>query len=61
LRRLPLERYGIRPWVFTKPEYAEENRRALSLSLEDCERKASLYDDLLVQIELFVSMRRISI
>jgi predicted ATP-dependent endonuclease of OLD family len=56
LRRLPLERYGIRPGVFTKPEYAEENQRVLSLSLEDYERKASLYDDLFVQIELFVSV-----
>jgi hypothetical protein len=56
LRWLRLERYGIKPGVFTKPEYAEESRRALSLSLEDCEWKVSLYDDLLVQIELFLSM-----
>jgi hypothetical protein len=47
--------------VFIKPEYAEESRRVLSLSLEDYEWKVSLYDDLLVQIALFVSMRRISI
>jgi predicted ATP-dependent endonuclease of OLD family len=51
-----LQKYGITPGVFTRSEYKGENRRVLSVYLEDYERKTSLYDDLLTRLDLFVSI-----
>jgi predicted ATP-dependent endonuclease of OLD family len=51
-----LQSYGITPGIFTKPAYEGENRRILSLYLEDYERITSLYDDLLARVDLFLSI-----
>jgi ABC-type lipoprotein export system ATPase subunit len=51
-----LQSYGITPGIFTRSEYKGENRRVLSVYLEDYERKTSLYDGLLKKLDLFLSI-----
>jgi ABC-type transport system involved in cytochrome c biogenesis ATPase subunit len=51
-----LHTYGITPGVFTRSEYEGENRRVLSVYLEDYERKTALYDELLTKLDLFFSI-----
>jgi ABC-type lipoprotein export system ATPase subunit len=51
-----LRKYGIVPGIFAKSEYKGDNRRVLSVYLEDYERKTSLYDDLLRKLDLFLAI-----
>jgi ABC-type Mn2+/Zn2+ transport system ATPase subunit len=51
-----LQEYGIIPGIFTRSEYEGENRRVLSVYLEDYERKTALYDELLRKLDLFLSI-----
>jgi predicted ATP-binding protein involved in virulence len=51
-----LQHYGITPGAFARSEYEGENRRILSVYLEDYERKTSLYDGLLKKLDLFLSI-----
>jgi ABC-type transport system involved in cytochrome c biogenesis ATPase subunit len=51
-----LRHYGITPGAFTRSGYEGENRRILSVYLEDYERKTSLYDGLLEKLDLFLSI-----
>jgi ABC-type lipoprotein export system ATPase subunit len=51
-----LQSYGITPGIFTRSEYEGENRRILSVYLEDYERKTALYDELSTKLDLFLSI-----
>jgi ABC-type cobalamin/Fe3+-siderophores transport system ATPase subunit len=51
-----LQLYGMNPGTFTRSEYEGENRRILSVYLEDYERKTALYEDLLIKIDMFFSI-----
>jgi hypothetical protein len=51
-----LQTYGISPGVFARSEYEGENRRILSVYLEDYERKTALFDELLTKLGLFLSI-----
>jgi hypothetical protein len=51
-----LQKYQVYQHDLAKAEYESENQQALSVYLEDWEVKIAVYDDLLAQIELFVSL-----
>ncbi|MDR2798241.1 MAG: AAA family ATPase [Treponema sp.] len=51
-----LQKYKIYQNDLAKAEYEGENRRALSIYLEDWEKKTAVYDELLAKIALFLSI-----
>jgi predicted ATP-binding protein involved in virulence len=51
-----LQVFGIYSSTIESVEYEDDNRRALSVYLEDYEQKTSLYDELLVKINLFLEL-----
>jgi predicted ATP-binding protein involved in virulence len=51
-----LQRYKIYKNHLAKAEYVGENQRALSIYLEDWEKKVAVYDELLDKIALFLSI-----
>jgi predicted ATP-binding protein involved in virulence len=51
-----LQQYKIYKNNLTEAKYEDENRKALSLYLEDWEAKIAIYDELLAKIELFLSI-----
>jgi len=51
-----LQVFGIYSSAIESVEYEDDNRRALSVYLEDYEQKTSLYDELLAKINLFLEL-----
>jgi predicted ATP-dependent endonuclease of OLD family len=51
-----LQEYGIYYNDLESTEYEGDDRRFFSLNLEDWEKKTSVYDDLLVKLDLFVEL-----
>jgi predicted ATP-binding protein involved in virulence len=51
-----LQKYKIYQNYLEKAEYEGENKRALSIYLEDWEARIAIYDELLAKIKLFLSI-----
>jgi predicted ATP-binding protein involved in virulence len=51
-----LQEYGIYYNDLESTEYEGDDRRFFSLNLEDWEKKTSIYDELLVKLDLFVKL-----
>jgi predicted ATP-binding protein involved in virulence len=51
-----LQSFGIYPGTIEKAEYEGENQRAFSVSIEDYEKKTSIYDEFLAKLNLLLEL-----